>query len=86
MRIEIIHAREKAAVARIHLARRVRIGIVVARGIPAVLRHFAYRIDAVAEHTPETFRIVGPTGKPTPDTDDGNRLLTAFFNTLELAL
>ena len=79
MRIEAIHAREKAAVARVHLARRVRIGIVIARDIPAVRRHFADRIDAVAEQTPETFRIVSPAGKPTPDTDDGDRLLARLF-------
>ena len=86
MRIEAIDFREKAAVARVHLARRVRIGIVIAREIPAVRRHFGDRVDAVAKQAPKVFWIVAAAGKPAADADDGDRFLPPFFYALELAV
>ena len=82
VRVETVDRAEEAAPARGHLARRVRIGVEVVVDRPALVRHLADRVDAVAQQLPVFLRGVGATGKAATDADDGDGLVARLLEAL----
>ncbi len=74
LRLELINAPNEAAPARVHLAGRFRVGVIIGVDIPAVGRHLAYRVDAVIQQLPVGRRIVRPAGKAAADPHNRDRL------------
>ena len=85
MRIELIHLIEKAAPARVHFARSLRVRIVERVEVEAIRGNFGDGIHAVAQQLPERLRVVG-AGKPAADADDGDRFGCAAGSWLVIAI
>jgi hypothetical protein len=71
--VEAIDVVDEAAVPARHGARRLGVRVVPGVDVPAIGRHLADRVDAVAEHPPEAGGIVGAAGEATAHADDGQR-------------
>ena len=72
-----IDAAQEPAPARVHLARGIRIGIVVSINVPPVGWHLGDRIDAVAQQPPERLRAGDAARKTALIPDNGDRLRRA---------
>src|SRR5205823_13061130 len=74
--VEPVDPVDEAPEARDRLTRVSWHGIVVCVDRPAIGWDLAHRVDPVAEKLPERSRVVGASGKPAADTDDGDGLST----------
>ncbi len=72
LRVELVDVVDEAAPARDHLARGVLARIVEVREAPALGRHLAHRVDAVAQQRPERLDVER-AGKPATHPDDRDR-------------
>ncbi len=77
--IEFIDVVDEPAAARDHLARLVRVGIVVSVGVPTIGGDRGNRIAALPQQIPEGFTIDRTPRKPATQADDSDRLLVAPF-------
>ena len=77
--VELVHAFEKPAPARIHLAGRGGIGIVVVVDVPAFRRNFPHGIHALAQEPPEGLRSVALARKAAAHPHHGDRLGLRVF-------
>ena len=82
--IEPVDVLEEAAPTSVHGAGLAGIVAVVFVQAPAVGRHFADRVDAVAEQSPERGGAVG-AGETAADADDGDRVVGGRFRRMALA-
>ncbi len=73
--VEFVDALEEGPVPRCHLARRGRIGVVIAINAPALARHFGDGIARAVEQSPERVRRVAAAGKAARHADHGDRLV-----------
>ena len=74
LRLELIDAANEAAPARIHLAGRIGVWVVVGVDIPTVGRDLAHGIDAIAQQLPIGGRTVGLTREAATESHNGNGL------------
>src|SRR6516162_408290 len=72
-RAELIEIRNKGALPGVHLALRIRVGIVVGVDIPALGRYFADRVAAARQEIPEVVGVRA-AGKAARHADDSNGL------------
>ena len=86
LRVEAVDAVEKSATPRDHLAGRLRIGIVVGVGVPAIGRHLADRVHAVADQPPQIFGSLDATGVATAGSDDRDWLAARALTRIETGL
>ncbi len=84
--IELVDFFEEAAVARVHFAGSVGVGVIERGKVPALGRHLGNRVLPVPHELPERLRVVDGAGKTTGHADDGNRLLAGTFQSGHLGL
>src|SRR6185503_19514838 len=73
LRIERVDPIEKRAAARVHLARRMWIAVVVGVHIPPIGGHIRGRVETAAQASPERFRIVCTAREAAADADYRDR-------------
>ena len=84
--VELVDLGEKPSPARVHLARRRGVRIVVVVDVPAVGGHLADGVAAVAQQPPEGSRVVGAAGKPAAHPHHGDRLERRVLGRRQLGL
>ena len=70
---------EKATDARVHLARRIRIGVVKVFEVPAITRHLTQRLAPFIQQLPVAIRRRRSARKATAHTDDRDRFVRRLF-------
>ena len=83
---KLIHLVQESAKTRRDFAGRIRVGIVVRVGIPAIRRDFPDAAAPLVQQTPELLGIIGAARNSTTDPDDRYGFVPLLFDGFELSL
>jgi hypothetical protein len=80
LRFEAIHLIQESAETRRDFTGRIRVGIVVGVGVPAIRWDLPDPAAPLVQQLPELLGVVGTARNSTPDTDDGQGFVPLLFD------